>query len=111
MKTKSNYRIVSIINNDIPMKVLGRIVKLPKYPEATFFIHKRNGLWRISEALSGSMVMEADYRGKRLISEAEKKFDSVIPERYATIKEMIDFHIKANNITPITDNIKILTKK
>lgn len=79
--------MVLIIDYEKPRKTLGRKVILPKYPEATFFIHKYKGEYRLSEARSGSMVIQGDKGNKELILKAQARFDSVIPQRYKNITE------------------------
>jgi len=110
MKNKSNYRMVLIMDYEKPRKTLGRKVVLPKYPEATFFIHKYKGEYRLSEARSGSMVISGDKRNKELILKAQERLDTVIPQRYSNITEMVDTHLKMNNIEPILSNLEILNQ-
>lgn len=110
MKNKSNYRMVLIMDCEKPRQTLGRKVILPKYPEAVFFIHKYKREYRISEARSGSMVISGDKCNKELILKAQARFDSVIPQRYKNITEMVDTHLKMNNIEPILSNLEVLNQ-
>lgn len=110
MKNKSNYRKVLIIDYGKPRLTLGRKVMLPKYPEAVFFIHKYKGEYRLSEARSGSMVISGDKRNKELILKAQARFDSVIPERYASITDMVDNYLKMNNLESILSNLEVLNQ-
>jgi len=110
MKNKGNYRKVLIIDCGKPRLTLGRKVILPKYPESVFFIHKYKGEYRLSEARSGSMVISGDKRNKELILKAQERFDSVIPQRYKNITEMVDTHLKMNNIEPILSNLEVLNQ-